>query len=293
MLKPKFVVVFFSYAVLHCTLRQAIAAPTASPSAQAAANLAHHPPSGWISHYLPADRYKVKGGVWKFVSTELDTFYHRPDSPLMLLQSADIVIGFASASDAEEAGYRPGPSITEHDRRTGHIGGMQNSMDNRPQENIPTSGIVRIPSSQISKPILAFIRLVDFSANQIQSTSSRSQLLTISLALDRVQSDFSKGKTAPYLGNSPVSMLDGGSMNVILGQLSKAAELKSATDSPSPDVKATLANQLISQAKSAARDLIPQIKQIRAKQGKNLMQEQLRTMFGGRRGGGVSTTLRR
>lgn len=89
----------------------AFAGPNTSPSAQAAAKLKHNPPSGWINHYLPDDRYKIKGGTWKFVSTELDTYYHLPSSPLMLRQSPNIVIGFASAADAEEAGYRPGPSV--------------------------------------------------------------------------------------------------------------------------------------------------------------------------------------
>ena len=57
-----------------------LAKPSNSPSAKAAAKLAKNPPAGWINHYLPADRYKVAGKVWQVVSTELDTYYHRPDS---------------------------------------------------------------------------------------------------------------------------------------------------------------------------------------------------------------------
>lgn len=78
-------------------------------SAKMAARLKKYPTSNWLAHYLPDDRYKIAGGVWKYVSTDLDTYYHRPDSPLMLRQSAGRVIGFASAAEAEEAGYKPAP----------------------------------------------------------------------------------------------------------------------------------------------------------------------------------------
>lgn len=88
-----------------------------SPSAQAqtakgtsaytAARLKNHPPKNWIRHYLGDDRYKIAGGVWKVVSTELDRFYYPAWAPEMLRQPAGIVIGFSSAAEAEEAGYRP------------------------------------------------------------------------------------------------------------------------------------------------------------------------------------------
>ena len=80
------------------------------PSAVAVARLKTRA-SGWLRHYLPVDRGRIAGGLWKFVSTNLDTYYHRADSPLMLAQSPDNVIGFASAAAAEEAGYLPGPSV--------------------------------------------------------------------------------------------------------------------------------------------------------------------------------------
>ena len=79
------------------------------PSAVAAARL-EKKASGWLSFYLPNDRYKIAGGVWKYVSTDLDTYYHKPNSPNMLRQSPNRVIGFASAEDAEEAGYLPDPA---------------------------------------------------------------------------------------------------------------------------------------------------------------------------------------
>jgi hypothetical protein len=96
--------------VLFCCV-PAFSEPTTSPSAIAAARLKYRPPDNWIRHYLGDDRYKIAGNIWKFVSTTTDQYYHRPDSPFMLSQPADIVIGFASAREAEEAGYLPGPSV--------------------------------------------------------------------------------------------------------------------------------------------------------------------------------------
>ena len=90
---------------------EVLAGPDASPSARAAARLKHRPPQGWINHYLPDDRYKIKGGVWRFVSTETDDRYYHPDSPYMLSQPPGIVIGFANEAAAQEAGYRPGPGV--------------------------------------------------------------------------------------------------------------------------------------------------------------------------------------
>jgi hypothetical protein len=84
------------------------AGPSTSPSARQAARLKHNPPRGWIRHYLPDDRYKILGGTWKYVSTELDRFYYPAWAPEMLSRPAGRVIGFASAQDAEEAGYMPG-----------------------------------------------------------------------------------------------------------------------------------------------------------------------------------------
>ena len=92
--------------VLATSMAQA--APTGS-SAKAAARLKKAPTSAWLAHYLPDDRYKIAGGVWKYVSTNLDTYYHRADSPNMLRQPNNGVIGFASARAAEEAGYRADP----------------------------------------------------------------------------------------------------------------------------------------------------------------------------------------
>jgi hypothetical protein len=79
---------------------------SASPSVRAAARLKYNPPRDWIRHYLPDDRYKLKGGAWKVVSTETDTFYYPAWAPEMLRQPAGIVIGFPSAAAAEEAGYK-------------------------------------------------------------------------------------------------------------------------------------------------------------------------------------------
>jgi hypothetical protein len=83
--------------------------PTTAPSAVAAVRLKYHPPDNWIRHYLGDDRYKIAGRVWKVVSTQTDTYYHRPNCPNMLRQPAGIVIGFASADGAEQSGYVPDP----------------------------------------------------------------------------------------------------------------------------------------------------------------------------------------
>lgn len=78
---------------------------TKGPSAIAAARLKNRPPQNWIRHYLGDDRYKIAGGIWKVVSTELDRYYYPAWAPEMLNQPAGIVIGFSSAAEAEEAGY--------------------------------------------------------------------------------------------------------------------------------------------------------------------------------------------
>jgi hypothetical protein len=90
----------------HLASPPAQANPTTSPSARAAARLKHNPPRGWIRHYLGDDRYKILGGTWKVVSTELDQYYYPAWAPEMLRQPAGRVIGFPSAGAAEEAGYR-------------------------------------------------------------------------------------------------------------------------------------------------------------------------------------------
>ena len=109
------------------------ALPTTSPSVRAAARFKNRPPAGWIRHYLPDDRYKIKGGSWKYVSTELDTYYHRPDSALMLRQSPNGVIGFNSAADAEEAGYRPAPNTNPDYSKF--------SYDPKPEAVVPTENM--------------------------------------------------------------------------------------------------------------------------------------------------------
>ena len=92
---------------LSHTLLPAHAYPSNSPSARAAVRLKYHPPDNWIRHYLGDDRYKIAGNVWKVVSTQLDTYYHRPNCPNMLRQPAGITIGFADLTEAEEGGYVP------------------------------------------------------------------------------------------------------------------------------------------------------------------------------------------
>lgn len=92
-----------------CLRSRVVASPSTSPSAIHAARLKYTPPPGWIRHYLGDDRYKVDGNIWRVVSTQMDTYYHRPNCPNMMRQSADTVIGFPSGEDAVEAGYKPDP----------------------------------------------------------------------------------------------------------------------------------------------------------------------------------------
>jgi len=95
------------YSLLLGLGNESSAQPSTSPSALSAAKLKHRPPQNWIRHYLGDDRYKIAGGVWKVVSTELDRYYYPAWAPEMLRQKPGIVIGFASAAEAEEAGYMP------------------------------------------------------------------------------------------------------------------------------------------------------------------------------------------
>ncbi len=80
--------------------------PVISPSIIAAHRLKYYPPRGWIRHYLGDDRYKV-GSVWRVVTTPNDKFYYPPFAREMLMAPPDQIIGFASAQDAQEAGYAP------------------------------------------------------------------------------------------------------------------------------------------------------------------------------------------
>jgi len=130
------------------------------------------------------DRPRIAGGIWKFLSTDLDTFYHRPDSALMLAQPADHVIGFASAADAEEAGYLPGPSVaagldvatlrgasapTVVSANTGRTGTGQAGSSS------PGSVTLSIPWSQIPRDVQVIIQTTDVLADAIQNAPSRAE----------------------------------------------------------------------------------------------------------------------
>ena len=66
------------------------------------------PPVGWLSSYLPADRYKF-GKVWQYVSTETDRYYYRPSDMARKRFNANRVIGFRTWQLAMLAGYTPDP----------------------------------------------------------------------------------------------------------------------------------------------------------------------------------------
>ena len=65
-------------------------------------------PVGWLSSYLPADRYKF-GKVWQYVSTETDRHYYRPQDMARKKFNANRVIGFRTWQLAMQAGYSPDP----------------------------------------------------------------------------------------------------------------------------------------------------------------------------------------
>ncbi len=65
-------------------------------------------PRGYLASYLPQDRYKF-AKAWKFVSTETDQFYYRPQDMSRRGFNANRVIGFRTWQDAMLAGYRPDP----------------------------------------------------------------------------------------------------------------------------------------------------------------------------------------
>ena len=66
-------------------------------------------PVGWLSSYLPADRYKF-GKVWQYVSTETDKRYYRPQDMARKRFNANRVIGFRTWQEAMQAGYTPDPA---------------------------------------------------------------------------------------------------------------------------------------------------------------------------------------
>ncbi len=82
--------------------------PVISPSVRQAHALKYYPPPGWIRHYLGDDRYKL-GTTWRVVTTPNDPYYYPPFAREMLMAPPGQIIGFASAQDAQEAGYAPAP----------------------------------------------------------------------------------------------------------------------------------------------------------------------------------------
>lgn len=104
------------------------AAPIYSPSVRQAIRLKYRPPANYLRHYLGEDRYKIAGGTWRVLSTQMDNRYHRASCPNMLRQSPGIVIGFSSAQDAQESGYRPdGLCAPEYSSFTYAPGGSSSS----------------------------------------------------------------------------------------------------------------------------------------------------------------------
>jgi len=281
----------------------ALAGPDSSPSARAAARLKHRPQGGWINHYLPDDRYKIKGGVWRFVSTEMDDRYYLPDSPHMLSQPPGIVIGFASEADAQEAGYRPGPDVERRAaqsaarsaaRYAAHYAAQARRLPRRRQAAVVASPgfpaasaaptIVSIPASRIPRHILAFIRLVDGVAADIEGASSPGELLRISLETRITASSFERSVVPAYLGATRATADEMATMMGIMRQLAGAADTKRE---PGPlGFGLTMYRHHTNAARSEVRNLIPQVRELRIRRMRdaaNRMQQEQQAMVRGTR----------
>jgi hypothetical protein len=66
------------------------------------------PPRGWLSRYLPQDRYKFAKD-WLYVSTEDTKYYFKPQGLALMKFNPNRVIGFRTWQDAMLAGYKPDP----------------------------------------------------------------------------------------------------------------------------------------------------------------------------------------
>lgn len=82
-------------------------AQAASQLAKFATKTQNSSQTNWLSHYLPEDQANITNGAWTVVTAQQDGYYHKPQCPRILTQPANQVLGFASAHDAEFAGYRP------------------------------------------------------------------------------------------------------------------------------------------------------------------------------------------
>lgn len=188
--------------------------PGTSPSARAAVRLAYHPPKNYIQHYLPADRYKVAGGTWKVLSTEIDEDYHRATCPNMLRESAGIVLGFASATDAVDAGYRPCPIC-------------------RPQipvavyaSTAPAPAPAYTNDGQASAESREASRIVNILADLIAATNKRGDLLQIRLAVDSLQNGTLDKVTRAVLKGQQFRIESLSSVVGALEQLKRAIDAK-------------------------------------------------------------------
>jgi hypothetical protein len=66
------------------------------------------PPTGWLSRYLPQDRYKFAKN-WAYVSTEDSRYYFKPQALAQRQFNPNRVIGFRTWQEAMLAGYKPDP----------------------------------------------------------------------------------------------------------------------------------------------------------------------------------------
>ena len=133
-----------------------------------------------------------------------------------------------------------------------------------------------IPASRIPRHILAFIRLVDRVADDIEGASSDRELLRISLATRTMARDFERGVVTAHLGGSRATSEELATMMGIMQQLTAAADNKRE---PGPvGIGASLYKQQLNSARAQARNLIPQVRTLRRRQlrdAANRMQQEM------------------
>ncbi len=237
--------------------RRVSASRPMGPSALAAARLKNNPPRNWIRHYLPADRYKIAGGIWKYVSTELDTYYHRPDSALMLQQPAGMVIGFASIADAEEAGYLPARGIPPFLRSQElSASPLFAGSSGRAEIGGSSNGTVVIREQDIPPAVFELIRTVDALSNEILLASSDAELSRVARKVSLLRGGSALGAASALMSGAQNGGVDLGSVQGIAQMLNRAIEAKRGGGNAAG---IPVVEQLLNAAKSGARALIPAV----------------------------------
>jgi hypothetical protein len=238
--------------------------------------LPHQTPRvGWLNHYLPADRPRIAGGIWKFLSTDTDHHYHRPDSAFMLSQSPDQIIGFASAADAQEAGYLPGPSVNASNRQNGRwfeqgsnvtirvatASRQGSSNQGSPSQGSSNQGSLnfRIPASQIPRDVYLIIQATDILADAIDKAADPDTAGAIYRMLRRMRHNSQDYIDLSALTGHREAFADATRWYPTLEMLEQGA-LAKMNRGGIAEVNRALSRQSTHRARNNARMLIPQVK---------------------------------